>query len=318
MSIVALSRLAIVLPLLFLSVHRPERMTLIDHHQHLLSEQAVVLVPSLAQFTADDLIRLLDEAGVERAVVLSVAYQFGNPNRPPVADEYARVRAENDWTSRQVARFPGRLRGMCGVNPLREYAPSEIQRCAQDPHVASGIKLHFGNSDVDLDDTQHVARVRAVFRAANENGMAIVVHMRSSVTMRRPYGARQARVVVDLLASAPDVPVQIAHLAGAGDYADPTIDEALAVFIEAIAGDDPRMANVYFDVSSVARPGQSASQAELIATRIRQLGLERVLYGSDGAVPGNTPEEALARFRALPLTAAELRTIESNVAPYMR
>ena len=44
-------------------------------------------------------------------MILSIAYQFGNPNRPPVEDEYAKVKAENEWTSNQVARFPGRFRG---------------------------------------------------------------------------------------------------------------------------------------------------------------------------------------------------------------
>jgi hypothetical protein len=42
-----------------------------------------------------------------------------------------------------------RLRGFCGVNPLRDYALDELARCAEQPglrHVAHGLKLHFGNS----------------------------------------------------------------------------------------------------------------------------------------------------------------------------
>ena len=62
-----------------------------------------------------------DAAGIRHALVLSVAYQFANPNRAPVQDEYAKVRAENDWTSAQVGRYPDRLRGFCGFNPLRDY-----------------------------------------------------------------------------------------------------------------------------------------------------------------------------------------------------
>jgi predicted TIM-barrel fold metal-dependent hydrolase len=131
---------------------------------------------------------------MRRALVLSVAYQFGNPNRPVVEDEYAKVRAENDWTSEQVARFPDRLRGFCGLNPLRDYALRELARCAQDPNLHYGIKLHFGNSDVDLDNPEHVEWLRQVFRRANRRHMAIVVHMRSSVTRERPYGAKEAQV----------------------------------------------------------------------------------------------------------------------------
>jgi hypothetical protein len=84
-----------------------------------------------------ELIRNLDDAGIRRAAVLSVAYQFGNPNRPPVENEYDQVKAENDWTSKQVARFPDRLRGLCGVNPLKDYALSELERCARDPFMRS-------------------------------------------------------------------------------------------------------------------------------------------------------------------------------------
>jgi uncharacterized protein len=292
----------------------------IDHHQHLFSPATAALAPGLETVSADDLVKLLDLAGIRRAVVLSTAYQFGNPNRPAVVDEYAKVKAENDWTSREVARFPDRLRGFCGVNPLKAYALEELTRCAKDPQLHFGLKLHFGNSDVDLDNAQHVARIREVFQAANTNQMAIVVHMRSSVTRQRPYGATQAQVFLDrVLPAAPDVPIQIAHLAGAGGYDDPAIDEALGVFVEAIAKDDTRMAHVYFDASGVTGLGQWADKINVVATRIRQLGVQRVLYGSDGAAGENLrPREAWAAFRKLPLSDEEFATIASNVAPYMR
>jgi predicted TIM-barrel fold metal-dependent hydrolase len=243
----------------------------------------------------------------------------GNPNRPAVEDEYAKVRAENDGTSGQVARFPDRLRGFCGFNPLRDYALRELTRCAQDPRLRYGIKLHFGNSDVDLDNPEHVERLRQVFREANQRGMAIVVHMRSSVTRDRPYGAKEARVFLrELLAAAPRVPAQIAHLSGAGGYDDPAIDQALGVFVDAIAKHDRRMAQVYFDISGITGIGHWKEKGELIATRVRQLGLDRVLYGSDGAVSGNTPREYWTRFQQLPLSDAEFRAIEGNIAPYMK
>jgi predicted TIM-barrel fold metal-dependent hydrolase len=117
----------------------------------------------------------------------------------------------------------------------------------------------------------------------------------------------------------PDVPIQIAHLAGAGGYDDPSVDQALAVFADAITRQDRRMAHVYFDASGVAGLGQWVEKASLIAKRIRQLGVERVLYGSDGAGGGNlAPREAWAAFRQLPLSDDEFRAIENNVAPYMR
>jgi predicted TIM-barrel fold metal-dependent hydrolase len=150
--------------------------------------------------------------------------------------------------------------------------------------------------------------------------MAIVVHMRSTISKKRPYGAAYARAFLDeLLPAAPDVPIQIAHLTGAGSYDEPLVDEALGVFVDAIAKGDARVTRLYFDVSGVAGLGEWKTKAPRIATRIRELGVARVLYGSDGATGGHaTPQEAWKFFRQLPLTAAEFRNIETNVAPYMR
>jgi predicted TIM-barrel fold metal-dependent hydrolase len=66
---------------------------LVDHHQHLFSPAIAALIsePPPAQpvkpIDARDLVSLLDAAGIQRAVVLSVAYMFGSPNRT-VENEY--------------------------------------------------------------------------------------------------------------------------------------------------------------------------------------------------------------------------------------
>lgn len=292
---------------------------MVDHHQHLFSSAVHGVSPTLPPMNAAELVKLLDEAGMRRAVVLSLGYQFGNPNKPPVPDEYAAVKAENDWTAAQIAPFGDRLIGFCGLNPLKPYALEEISRCAHVPQLRSGLKLHFGNSDVDLTNVDHVKQLQQVFAAANEHGMAIVVHMRSSVTAKRPYGTASARALLnDVLPFAPDVPVQIAHLAGAGGYDDPTIDEALSIFVDAIANHDPRMKHVYFDASGVIGVEKPSDKLDLIAKRIRQIGVERVLYGSDGALPpAYTPKKAWEAFRRLPLTDADFKIIANNRAPYI-
>jgi uncharacterized protein len=305
--------------LMFAIAHSAAQPT-IDYHQHLLSPSAAALGSMPNPVDAKAMITLLDEAGVRKALVLSLAYQFGNPNRPPVKDEYEKEKAENDWTARQVAQYPNRLRAFCGVDPLKDYALAEITRCAKDPYLRLGLKLHFGNSDVDLDSPAHVSQLRKVFKAANQQGMAIAVHLHSSVTKHRAYGAKEARVFLnEILPSAPDITIQIAHLAGSGGYDDPSDDEALSVFIDAIKDHDPRMTHVYFDISGVAGLGKWEEKKSLIATSIRQVGIRRILWGSDGSFGGGmTPLEALRTYRQLPLTAEEFRIIEANVAPYMQ
>src|SRR6185295_15297641 len=104
---------AIVLSLFFVPCLGAQPET--DYHQHLFSPRIAKLAPGLDPLTSADLIALLDKAGIRRAVVLSIAYQYSSANRPPIDDEYARVKEENDWTSQQVARYPDRLRGFCSV-----------------------------------------------------------------------------------------------------------------------------------------------------------------------------------------------------------
>ena len=262
--------------------------------------------------TGEYLVSLLDTAGIRRAVVLSDAYYFDSP-LVDVADAYAQVRAENDWTAQQVARFPDRLVAFCSFNPLQEYALAELDRCAANPHFR-GLKLHFGGSGVSLKNPEHVEKVRRVFEAANKLRLAIVVHVRADAT----YGSDDAKVLLNhILPAAPDIPVQIAHLWGGGDYSGPALD----VYADAVSAGDPQTRNLYFDVAELARvAGGSDEILQAAAMRIRKIGLDRILYGSDGPYFGNVPpRQAWRAFRTdLPLTDEEFRIIANNVAPYLR
>jgi len=295
---------------------------IIDYHQHLFSPAAASLVsgkPDTPGITARELVALLDEAQIDRALVLSMGYTWGKASRAPVENEYDQVKTENDWTARQVAQYPARLRAFCSFNPLKPYALEELARCSRDPQLHFGLKLHFGNSDVDLDNPGNVMQVKKVVAAANGYRMPIVVHMHASIDNKRKYGPEQARVFInELLPAAPDVPVQIAHLGGAGGYSD-TIDAVLGVFADAVVKQDSRVRNVWFDASAVVRPGMTGAELERIALRIREVGVARVLYGSDAPVSAAMyPKVGWEGFQRLPLTPAELRTIARNIAPYMK
>ena len=262
---------------------------------------------------ADALVGMLDEAEIERAVVLSGAYLFESPFAPKQPDAAAKLRAENDWTAAQVARHPARLVGFCAVNPLTETALPEIERCARDLHLR-GLKLHFGNSQVDLKKAEDVARMQQVFAAANRLALSLVVHVASGdpATGRE----RAETFLAQVLPRAPDVVVQIAHMAGSGPGWN---DEALAVLAEAVERGDPQTGKLYFDVATVADL-QKHDQLELLAKRIRQIGPRRILYGSDAAFGGrSTPDRAWGTFRGMvPLTDAEHAVIRDNEAPYLR
>lgn len=271
--------------------------------------------PFAGQLAADQLIRDLDETGIQRAVLLSAAYFFSS-QRNWSGDEYANVRAENDWVAAQVARYPNRLVAFCGVSPLKDYAVEEVRRCASQLRM-KGLKLHFRSSRVDVLNPEHLEKVRRVFRTANELGLALVVH-----TNVRPYGREQAEVFLkELLPAAPSVVVQIAHFWGGNEF----VPAALDVFAEAVASGDPRAKNLYFDLTEVEPAavfsGNTSETMQAIVRRIRRIGLKRILYGSDAAATADAPPTSLrwARLRhKLPLTNEELKVIAGNVAPYMR
>jgi predicted TIM-barrel fold metal-dependent hydrolase len=294
----------------------PSQVPRVDHHQHLL--EARMAVQGQPPIDARAMIRMLDDAGIRRAVLLSNAFRYGNPSEPPRPDEYARVMAENDWTAREAARYPRRLVAFCSFNPLKDYAIAELNRCARDARFGRGIKLQLGYSDVDLDDLVELTLLRRVFRVANANGMAIVVHLRPR--RARKFGTAQALTFIDeLLAAAPDVPVQIAHFCGGGSDDDAPADQALAVFAAAIARQDPRVRNLYFDTALLASASTPPARAQFVAEQIRLIGTGRMLYGSDGGDPTDPPPKAAVdAFRKLPLSEAELGAILGNVAPYLR
>jgi predicted TIM-barrel fold metal-dependent hydrolase len=266
--------------------------------------------------TADQLVQELDDAGIQEGVVLSIAYWFGSALQKPVDDEYAKVRAENDWTAAQVARYPNRLVFFCGVNPLKGYALAELDRCSKMPQM-KGIKLHLANSGVDVRDPKQLEKLQTFFKAANEHKLAIVVHVRS---LRGDYGRPDAEIFIrDVLPSAPDIPIQLAHLAGSGPGYGP--DEAMATYAEAIASGDQRTRNLYFDVTNCVtlKNDQPKEELDLIAKRLRQVGLRRVFFGSDMSTDTNPPPGVWwAAFRKkIPMTDEELRVIARNVPPYM-
>ena len=297
---------------------------LADHHQHLFSPAIVKLInsPGFTPILASDLVGMLDTAGIRQALILSPADMYAKPGRN-LPNERAQVMAENDWTAAQAALYPTRLKAMCGVNPLSAYALEELARCSTAPGFARGMKLHLGNADVQLDNPAHLARMKAFFAAANQHGMALVVHTRASISLKRPYGPEQGRILLEeLFPMAPDVVIQIAHLAGSGSgpgYDDPAAHSVMEVLAQAFARNDPRLRNVWGDVASSADRNISPANAQKMAQRIRQIGVKKILYGSDAATARNLqPGEAWQAFRKLPLTDAQFATIARNLAPTMR
>ena len=253
--------------------------------------------------TAEEVIRELDAARIERGVVLSVAYWFSAPEGN---------RAENDWAIAEAAKHPQRLVVFCGIPVLAPHAVAEVERCAQ--RGVKGIKVHVGNSRVDMRKPEHAAKVRDVFAAANRSKLAIVAHLWTIGDYEEKAGEHARAFMDQALPAASDVTVQIAHMAGGGF----SNDSAMAVFAKAFAARDPRVARVYFDVASITTTVPDRALAN-DAAHMRRIGLDRFLWGSDMTSAENPARLHWRVYRGFsPLTDDELRTLASNVAPYLR
>jgi predicted TIM-barrel fold metal-dependent hydrolase len=286
-----------------------------DYHQHLVSPAFAPIV-KLPERDGAALVRELDAAGIQRAVVLSVGYSFAD-ERKALTDPDRLTREENDWTSTEVTRNAPRLIGFCSANPLRPVALEELERCLTLPGM-TGIKLHLGNAGITLRDPAHLARMQEVFALAQRLRAPVLVHMRARGGTN--YGAEDAHLFLDkIVPTAPDIEIVIAHLGASGPGYSPQHDEVMAVFAAAAERHDPRMNNLYFDVASNVTDEITPADAALVAQRIRQVGPSRILYGSDLTAPGGTIGQGWQIFRTkVPLTVAELQQIANNRTRFAR
>jgi len=288
---------------------------LVDYHQHLVSAAFAPIV-KLPQRDGAALVKELDAAGIKRAVVLSVGYSYGD-ERKKLDDPDRLTREENDWTSGQVVKNAPRLIGFCGANPLRTVALEEFERCLALPGMI-GIKLHLGNAGISLRNPEHLARIQEVFALAERHHAPVLVHMRARGGTN--YGAEDARIFLDqVVPVANDIEIVVAHLGVSGPGWGAQGDDVMSEFAAAAERKDPHMRNLYFDVATNVTADTTPEEAATIAKRIRQVGVRRVLYGSDLGPPGGSIRSGWEIFRTkLPLTSSELRQIAKNETRFVR
>ena len=306
----------------------------VDHHVHLGSsrlsdyvDEINKLDPSIFEHLSKDVfsrpspadvVRILDEAGVKRAVLLSSAYLFGT--LPDAAEAAAKMREENRFNVETALASKGRLVAFIAINPLAASAQEELAYWRGKPGVR-GIKLHLGAAGFNANTPEHIATVAAFFAEARKANLPLAIHMRGGT----PYSKTEVQTFIDkVLPQAGDLPVQIAHGGGYAGADSATMD-ALTAFGEAIARGAPGTRNLVFDISGVVLPdetakalGSSDQQLKTFVGLMRKIGLDRFVMGSDWPAIGRiAPYFALVRQK-LPVTDAEWAQLCGNQAPYLR
>ncbi|MCH7523405.1 MAG: amidohydrolase, partial [Chloroflexi bacterium] len=201
-----------------------------------------------------------------------------------------RLQRRNEWTC-EVSREHPQLIPFIGLDPSMsaEDLVAEIdRRCDEGAH---GLKLHPPNQRFFPNDR----RLWPAYERAQELGLPIIFH--SGAVDYAPdtgkYGHPEG--YADLLAQFPRLTVVMAHLA-LGDFA------ACADLARAHA-------NVFFDCCYVINGAEEQPELsdEEAAAALRQVGCDRVMFGSD--YPWFDPVQDAARIQRLPLTNAEKRAV---------
>lgn len=310
-----------------------------DHHLHIRSKAAsealVKLqkeltgqeIPLLDPTGAEQVIEMLDEGGIEKGVLLSLAYFFGAPD-VDFQDEYKKVMQENNYVSNEASKYPDRLVAFCSINPLADYAQKEIKRCSKLPQI-TGLKLHLANSDVDLREDSDVEKLRSVVEFTSDLHMPVLFHL---FTRNPDYGEADAAIFVNqILAAVPDLYVQIAHLGGAGAYNSTT--KEVVDYFEKTFDEHPDLMDedVVFDLSAtiqnpeVALARGDTSRAKEIekfntelAQKIEKWKTGRLLFGTDWIAVSRKPADYADLFRSLPVESGTLETLFKNEAEYLK
>ncbi|REJ79382.1 MAG: hypothetical protein DWQ47_01180 [Acidobacteria bacterium] len=311
------------------SVSRSEP-TLFDHHVHLLSPDLVKDWKSLGvPFSRPDefysaVPKDVAEGRVKKAFVLSMAYLYGSDWFAELKfgpkKELESVRRENDFIANVVASNSEKLIGFCSVNPQKEYAFEELERCSRKKGM-KGVKLHLLNSGVELGDNGHISGLRKIFGWAERDRVPLMIHLNAY----DPMGpSEMAEAFANLLAAFPDLEVYIAHLGGSGGYSERG-RKILRAFVDRIAKDKSfSTMNINFEISAVVLllesdgvEPPSEEQLALLTNDLRDLGLERIVFGTDH--PSFAAGHYLETLRdKLGLNTAEIETIISNKGALMK
>ena len=260
----------------------------IDAHMHILSPENWMDTPVGAQgmidaaIGAETIVQLINDANIERAVLISGAYFF---------QDHERARHENEFASQQVRAYPERFIGLCSVAPLQSWALDELEYCLTSLEL-QGLKLHLVAENMDLTNPEHLGVIAGLFAKAAELKPGLPV----LIDFNWPDDA-QTFSLIQLAFANPSVNIVMAH--GLGHHYSELA--SIHLYRELLGGFG---ANLYIDISATLflyPPG--SPPFENYMWHLRRFGTDRVLFGSDYPVSstsetrealegmGFTPEE---------------------------
>jgi len=202
----------------------------------------------------------MDEAGVDRVVILGKDYGFSGDRRNDNLDD--------DDTAAFVRAHPDRFTGFSAVHPDRDAATNvaRIERAVQELGLR-GVKLNPASGFYPND-----RRLYPVYEKASELGIPVVMHTGikpPSEESRLKYC--HPMYIDDVAVDFPELRLVAAHAA----Y--PWVDDLVMAALYA--------PNVFVDISTLNQIEEALGYPVVLPTLeklVRALGPGRVLFGSDG------------------------------------
>ena len=259
--------------------------------------------------TVDELLALMARAGIQKAVMVNMTpvvemsdaalaklpADLSPAQRAQAEDDIrrqmiGRLQRRNDWTC-EVARQHPQLVAFISLDPSMSEQELVAEIDLRREQGADGIKLHPANQRFYPNDR----RLWPVYDRAQELGLPIIFHSGTFPLGQQTTDYAHPKHFPDVLAAFPRLTAVMAHLAF-GDFA------ACADLARAYP-------NVFFDCCGVINgtEKQPALGDEAAAAALRQVGTERVMFGSD--YPWYDPVLDAARIQRLPLADAEKRAL---------
>lgn len=212
---------------------------------------------------ADDTLRALDEAGIERGVLLAPFLNDGY-----TLSDAASLRRANAYLGALVRGHADRLTGLAVVNPSHADAPRDLRTAIED-HGLAGVKM------VPSGWYPYDAHVQPTFAVANEFALPMLFHSGIFIDGRSGRFCRPS--FFEALREHPRTRVALAHLGW------PWTDEAIAVgVIDRIHGVPPERSQFRFDISFGPPPPY---RLEVLKRSLEVLGAGLLQFGSDCFLP---------------------------------
>ena len=213
--------------------------------------------------TTDDVLRSLDEAGIDMAVLLA-PFLDGEYS----LDDAASLRRANAHLARLVKGHGDRLIGFAVVDPRDADAAADLR------HAAGELGLR-GAKMVPTGWYPDEPRVQPVFEVASELALPLLFHSGIFIDGRSGRFCRPA--YFEVLRNHPGARVALAHLGW------PWTDEAIAVgLIDRIHGVAEDDAKFRFDISFGPPPPY---RLEVLSRALEVLGAGMLQFGSDCFLP---------------------------------